>query len=249
MTPLATLLRQTEALDGLLGRVEALSLSRRDPVVVFDLDDTLLSTAQRHIRILREYAAEPSTRARHLEEAWKLVQIERSQLRYLITETAQEAGVWDPQVVLELKDYWFERFFKNEYIAGDDPLPGAAQYCQDVLARGAAVVYMTGRDEAMREGTISALTRHGFPLPGRDGVVLILKPAFHTPDLEFKTQSLRRLAEMGAVTGGFENEPAHVNLLQDFFPGSRMVFVDSRHSGKPVAPHPAIPWIKDFLRD
>ncbi len=247
MTPLA-LSRQTDVLEDLLGEVAALSRAGGAPLVVFDLDDTLLSTAQRHVRILREFASQPKVRALYPDEAWLLAQMEPSQVRYLIAETAREAGVDDAGLLEELKAFWFARFFTNEYLAVDEEIPGAADYCQEVEARGGRPVYMTGRDEGMRSGTLEALSRRGFPPPDGEKAFLILKPRFETPDLEFKTEALRRLGGMGRVAGGFENEPAHVNLLREAFPDSRMVFVDTRHSGKPVRPLPQIPWIKDFRR-
>lgn len=239
---------QAEVLDGILFEAEALSRNGLGPVVIFDLDDTLLSTARRHLRILREYAAWAQRRPQRVEDAFRLIQIEPQDLRYAITDTAKAAGVSDPRILEELRGFWFERFFKNGYLGADEPLAGAADYCQDLVSAGARVAYMTGRDETMREGTLSALARHGFPVPDGRGAELVLKPRFDTPDLEFKAEALRGLAVSGIVAGGFENEPAHINLFYEAFPGARMVFVDTRHSGKPVSPHPAIPWIRDFLR-
>src|SRR5437868_6144934 len=102
--------RQAEVLDGLLRSVEATA----DAVVVFDLDDTLLSTDTRHVRILREFAGQRSVRTRFLDDAWNLIQVEPALLRYSITDTARAAGVSDPAVLRELREFWFERFFANE---------------------------------------------------------------------------------------------------------------------------------------
>ena len=110
------------------------------------------------------------------------------------------------------------------------------------------MVYLTGRDAAMRPGTLGALGALGFPLPDVDGVDLILKPRFDVPDLEFKTEALARVAAIGEVAGSFDNEPAHVNFFYAAAPKSKTVFLDTKHSGKPVVPHPEIPWIKNFLR-
>ena len=248
MTPLEMLTCQTEVLDGLVDQVESLSRRGISPVVVFDLDDTLLSTDQRHIRILREFATQASVRSRYLKDAWSLIQIEPCLLHYCITQTAERAGVLDPEILKELREFWFARFFSNDYIKDDQATPGAADYCQELFARGATIVYLTGRDETMREGTLFALLRNGFPMPGASGVVLILKPRFDMPDFDYKANCLRRIEGMGPVAGGFENEPAHINLLHEAFPNSRMIFMESKHSGKPVTPHPKIARIKNFIR-
>lgn len=235
-------------LDALASEVSDLARRRKRPVAVFDLDDTLLSTAVRHLRILREFASRPEVRSRGPETAWTLGRIEAQVLRYSITDTALAAGVRDPELLKDLRAFWMDRFFANDYLLGDEPLAGAPAFCRDLRERGATVVYLTGRDESMRRGTLACLSRHGFPDPDGAGARLVLKPAFDTPDLEYKHEAVARVASWGAVAGAFENEPAHVNLFRDAFPEARVFFLDTKHSGKPVAPHPSAHWIRDFRR-
>lgn len=232
---------QKTRLDAVLDDVAA----RRGGIVVFDLDDTLFSTANRHLRILREYADLLETR--DPQAAGLLRAIERERLRYAIADTAKDAGVAEA-VVADLRRFWFDRFFKNHYLLEDDVVPGAPAYCAEVLARGGLIVYVTGRDEAMREGTEKSFSRHGFPEPDEKGVRLILKPAFETPDLAFKTEVLARLKAMGRVAASFENEPAHINMFREAFPEARHFLLDTKHSGKPVIPHPEVLRIRDFRR-
>lgn len=234
MTALAA---QAAILEAILGAVRA----RARAVVVFDLDDTLLSTARRHLRILREFASVRPAAA-------PLAALEPRQLLYSITETAKAHGLAEEALLKDLRDFWFSRFFTNDYLTEDEPSPGAALYCRDVLAGKGQVVYMTGRDEKMREGTLAALSAHGFPVPGTAGVTLMLKPHFDMLDAAFKDEALKRIAGMGEVVGSFENEPTHLNLFWAAFPKACHVFLDTKHSGKPVTPHPSAPWIKDFRR-
>lgn len=236
---MSAVISQAQALSHLVDEVASSVRRGGKPVVVFDLDDTLFSTAQRNLRILREFAASrpgvPSALAR----------VQPQMLRYAIADSARAAGVDEPQLLAELQAFWRARFFANEYLLTDEPLPGAVGYCEELARAGAALVYMTGRDEAMREGTERSLRGRGFPLRG---TALVLKPAFDTPDLEFKTRALAALPGHGEVRGAFENEPAHVNLFRDAFPEALMYFVETRHSGKPIEPHPSARRIKDFLR-
>jgi phosphoglycolate phosphatase-like HAD superfamily hydrolase len=217
--------------------LEALLSRASGAVVVFDLDDTLFLTAQRHLRILREYAAVDGA-------ARPLAELGPAALHYSIVDTAKAAGLDDAGFLSSLRDFWFARFFKNEYLSSDEPVPGAAQYCRELESAGARLVYMTGRDEAMRAGTESALAAHGFPTRHD----LILKPRFDTPDLEFKTAALARVREMGAVAGAFENEPLHVNLFRDAFPDALIFLLETKHSGRPVEPHPSAIRLRDFRR-
>jgi hypothetical protein len=232
---------QKAALDAVLADVAAAPGS----LVVFDLDDTVFSTNDRHLRILREYA--DLIQDREPDAAALLRAIERERLCYQITQTAQGAGVSEA-VVKDLKDFWFARFFQNRYLLEDSVVPGAPAYCAEVLARGGTLVYVTGRDERMREGTERSFVNHGFPPPDGASVRLMLKPRFDTPDHAFKSETLLVLAKMGRVAASFENEPTHINMFREAFPKGRHFLLETKHSGRPVIPHADVLRIKDFRR-
>ena len=235
---------QKDLLDNLLKEVETAVIAG-ETLVVFDLDDTLFLTTNRHLRILREYAQR--LESRDPASAGIVRAIARESLRYAITDTVKDAGLQE-ELVQDLKDFWFARFFKNPYLLEDDAIAGGAQYCREIVRRGARAIYMTGRDEGMREGTEAALARHGFPAADGKSASLILKPRFDAPDLAFKTEALAKLKELGRVAGSFENEPAHINLFRDTFPQARHFLLETKHSGKPILPHPDVHRIKDFRR-
>jgi hypothetical protein len=232
---------QKSALDAVLADVAAAP----GALVVFDLDDTVFSTNDRHLRILREYA--DLIQSREPEAAALLRAIERERLCYQITQTAKDAGVTEA-VTKDLKDFWFARFFQNRYLLEDSPVPGAPAYCAEVLARGGTIVYVTGRDERMREGTEKSFVNHGFPIPDGASVRLMLKPRFDTPDHSFKNETLGVLAKLGRVAASFENEPTHINMFREAFPKGRHFLLETKHSGRPVIPHADILRIKDFRR-
>ena len=228
-------------LSGVLARVRAGRSAGRLPLVLLDLDDTVLDTTQRHLRIMAEFAASRP-------QAGMLRAVSPAQVRYRVGDTARAAGLADEGLLSELGAFWSARFFKNEYLLLDTEVPGAAAFSRAVAAAGGVPVYFTGRDEAMREGTLKSLARHGFPMPdkGADAPRLVLKPRFETPDLAYKAEGLERLVREGSVEAGFENEPAHVNLFAERCPEAAMVFLDTKHSGKPVPVNAGIPAIKDF---
>ena len=232
---------QKAALDAVLADVAAAPGS----LVVFDLDDTVFSTNDRHLRILREYA--DLIESREPDAAAILRAIERESLRYQIVQTAAEAGV-DEALVKDLRDFWFARFFQNRYLLEDNVVPGAPAYCAEVQARGGVLVYVTGRDERMREGTEKSFVNHGFPQPDGKAVRLMLKPKFDTPDHAFKSETLLVLAKLGSVAASFENEPTHINMFRDAFPKGRHFLLETKHSGRPVIPHADVVRIKDFRR-
>lgn len=234
---------QKRLLDELLSETET-AARRAEALVVFDLDDTLFLTANRHIRILNEYAG--LIEAKEPRAAQLLRAIEHERLRYAITDTAKEAGLADA-LVKDLKDFWFARFFHNHYLLEDDAIAGGPAFVQEVLKRGGRAVYMTGRDEGMREGTEGSMKKRGYPLDGKSAR-LFLKPRFDTPDVQFKAECVEKLKVMGLVTGTFENEPAHVNLFAAGFPHARHFLVETKHSGRPVEPHQSTLRIKDLTR-
>lgn len=234
---------QKRLLDELLAETEAAARTG-EALVVFDLDDTLFLTANRHLRILNEYAGLIERKAPDAAQLLRAIQHEK--LRYAITDTAKEAGLAD-ELVKDLKDFWFARFFKNPYLLEDAAIAGGPAFVEEVLGRGGRAVYMTGRDEGMREGTEASFKKRGYPLDGKRAS-LFLKPRFDTPDVQFKAECVEKLKVMGLVTGTFENEPAHVNLFAAGFPSARHFLVETKHSGKPVAPHEKTIRIRDFVR-
>lgn len=230
---------QKELLDGLLVTVAAADAA----IVLFDLDDTLFSTANRHLRILREFAT--CVESKDAQAAGLLRALTRERLRYAIIDTVKDAGLAEA-LAKDLKNFWFARFFTNPYLLEDDIIAGGPDFVAEVVKLGGKAIYITGRDEGMREGTEASLARHAFPEPNGRRVHLILKPSFDTPDLAFKTGALRKLVDMGDVVGSFENEPAHANLFVEHFPQARHFLLETKHSGKPIVPHPTVSWIKDF---
>ncbi|MEQ1917748.1 MAG: hypothetical protein ABL955_01000 [Elusimicrobiota bacterium] len=233
--------RQKELLDALLDSVAA----HPGALVVFDLDDTLFSTNDRHLQILAEFAT--AIESQNARAAGIVRAIQREKLSYSIADTAKEHGL-DEALAKDLRNFWFARFFKNPYLLADSIIPGGPEFAAEVIKRGGRSFYMTGRDEGMREGTEASLLRHGFPDPDGKSAVLVLKPRFDTPDFAFKNEALHKIAEMGTVVGSFENEPAHVNLFVERFPKGRHFLLETKHSGKPVELHASVHRIKDFRR-
>jgi len=229
-----------------LARVRAAAGRGESSVVVFDIDDTLCSTKTRHLRILREFAAQKTLSEVHQGLAETLSDLKPHDLRYSITDTARAANVTDPELLDGLKAFWQDRFFKNEYLSADAPIPGAPEFVRAVVDAGGTAVYLTGRDETMREGTLGALQAAGFLLPDGGKVRLVLKPRYGMDDLAFKQESLQAIAKLGAVIAAFENEPSYINAMRERFPAMTAVLLKTQHSGKPVEPHPEVIEAFDF---
>ena len=153
-----------------------------------------------------------------------------------------------------LRRFWLERFFSSEYCTDDVPIAGAGDFLRKVQDRGGRILYLTGRHEEMRAGTIESFRRAGFPLPA-EGVELWLKPSRADDDDAWKDLCHTRLVEQqghrgGAAGGGlacaFDNEPLHVNAYQRAFPEAVVVHLDTDHSQRPVEVLLSIPSVLDF---
>lgn len=212
-------------------------------VGVFDLDGCLFDTRSRQVHIFREFASQTgnldvyAVKATHFTD-WDL------------GNTLRNAGISEERIsdmLDELKQFWFDRFFTSRYVQFDHAMPGAVDLVNRCRATGLKVVYLTGRDETMRAGTETSLKEFGFPLDG-DECRLIVKPDFKTDDTEFKDEALGVIAGMATPVLFMDNEPANVNKFHERYSEAMVVFVETDHSPRPDEPHESLPWLRSFSR-
>jgi len=222
------------AFNALLKRIETLRATGEEPLVVFDLDGTLYDNTHRTLRIILEFAHTHATR--HPELARRLATVAPGQLAYGVDDSLRAIGVTDEDLIKEVVDYWFARFFTNEYCFYDLPLAGALEVVLRVQAAGGMPTYLTGRDAPnMLLGTLGALQRDGFPV-GRVDTREILKPDFETDDNVFKKGVIAHLQRVGNVVASFDNEPGLCNLFKTTFPDALVGWLDTHCA--PGAPGP-----------
>jgi beta-phosphoglucomutase-like phosphatase (HAD superfamily) len=224
--------------------VDSVRAAGRLPIVLFDIDGTLLDPAARHQAIFRRYAEEHPGEAAALRAG--LERLPRSRYAYAPESTLARMGIADTALVRRVKREWVRHFFSNEYLDEDTPLPGATAYVNGLWERGAFIIYLTGRDlPRMLEGTAASLRDRGFPV-ARPRVSLVLKPDPGLGDAAFKGPALDGVAATGTVCGLFENEPGNLNLMAERFPEARAIFVDTNHSpgAPPVVARAA--WIRSY---
>ncbi len=212
-------------------------------VVVFDIDSTLLSTSERHLRILREVASE-------LQNHRMMEIVERvspADIGWSVHEPLARAGFSDRDALEYLNEAWWKRFFADSYCRVDVPTAGAVSFVNAVADAGGFVVYLTARVRSQQgPGTVDTLMRWGFPtLDGRS--MFVLKPCADAGDHGFKQEAIARIARLGPVVATFENEPHHANSFLAAFPDGVHVLLDTCHS--PGAPErdPGVHLIEDFV--
>lgn len=243
MTQSSLLLRQ------ILVKIEEFQNQGLRSLAVFDLDSTLFDVSPRVERIILDFAEESSSQRDFPEQIQLLKDIRTHRKDWGFQNALQRAGLdgKHPEFQEALRDYWYQRFFSNDYLQYDLPYDGAVEYVNAVANRGAEVVYLTGRDVA-RMGAGSALTlKHwGFPLDDSQ-TRLVLKPHKSMDDAEFKTDWFACLPQKHfSEVWFFENEPVNIHHLRSRLPEVNVVFFESTHAGKATAPED-IPKIMHFL--
>jgi hypothetical protein len=231
-------------LSEVLAEIARAAREDRRPVLVFDLDSTLFSTQQRNHVILHEFARDVGAPADLLAV---LERMAPADMGWNVVDDLRRRGFRHEPTLGRLRAFWRARFFRDEYLRHDLPLPGAAAFVKDAHDAGAVVYYLTGRDEpGMGRGTRGSLAAHGFPVDG-GRVHLRLKPRFEDDDLEFKRLAVAEIRTLGEVVALFENEPANANLFLESFPAARVFILETVCSPNPPPLAAGIFRLKDFL--
>jgi hypothetical protein len=236
---------QRALLDRIVARSRAKS-AEPPPVVVFDLDGTLMDNRPRTAVILQELARELRSEAHAAADLLAAARAE--ELAYLMTESLARLGVVDAALVERASDFWRARFFTDHYLRHDIALPGAVDFARACYEAGAIIVYFTGRDlPFMSLGSFQSLRDLGFPI-GVVGTELVCKPDAKIPDEEFKREEGPKLRRVGQVIAAFDNEPGNCNAFLEMCPAADVVFVDTQHL--PGAPplDKRVHVVRDFVR-
>ncbi len=199
-------------------------------LLVFDLDSTVFDNRPRQSRIVREYG-----------KAQKLAALEACEPKHWVSGWDLKAamiacGLSDAvatQHYDEAKKFWGARFFTSEYCLDDIAVPGAPEFLAAAVKTGAQVVYVTGRHEEMRDGSVKCMAKCGMPVPG-GSVSLVMKPTLRESDDTYKVSAHAQLAKMGTVIAAFDNEPTHANDYANKFTDAVVIHLATDHSGRPV---------------
>ncbi len=237
--------RRAPVLEEILEEVRASYNKQERPMVIFDVDGTLLDNRTRIQRILVEYAEAELKKARP-DEAKKIQNIQLDDIEYRVVDTLQGIGVDDSGIANNAMVFWGERFFTDAYLDYDVPTAGAVDFVRTLYSSGAKIVYLTGRDtERQLLGTVRALREHGFPI-GIQGTELIMKPTPQTQNAMFKQRVTNYLRHYGKVVATFDNEPGNINVYRRAFGKAICVLFQAKHSSDAPPLLPNITELKSF---
>jgi hypothetical protein len=211
-------------------------------LAVFDLDSTLFNVSTRTRQILNEFADAYS------QPALKSVEVKMED--WGIKEAVFRAGYTiekDQELLKNLRDFWRDRFFSNEYIHYDVPYAGAVAYVLELAETGCEIKYLTGRDQhRMGKGSEEVLKKWGFPCEKGQ---LILKPERTLDDELFKNDWFLALDRKPySKIYFFENEPVNINAVAKSCPEVEIIFIDTTHARKQEVTLPLLR-IKHFGRE
>lgn len=236
---------QVEFLERVLARSHP-SAHDRPPVVVFDLDGTLLDNRARTLQILRAYADE--VRGVFPDIAEGLGSLQRDDVAYMLADTLHGCGITRVDALQAISHFWREHFFAASSLVHDETVPGAVSFVRACHQSGATVVYFTGRDVSRLLGpTLDGLRDRGFPV-GVAGVECVFNPDATLPDEAFKRIAVTSLARVGHIVAFFDNEPANCNVALRHYPNALVGWVQTQHV--PASPdlEEGIAAITDFRR-
>jgi hypothetical protein len=241
-------------LDQVLDAVDQAVRSGTLPVLVFDLDDTLFSTAPRDLRIIHEFAADQAAAYRDFARVASKLSIH--DLGWSAVDSLRAAGLpADDASIGPFTDYWKATFFTDAYAALDLPNRGAAAFVNRCHEAGAMVVYLTGRclsrrglTPGMEQGTARALTTRGFPFwTGR--CQLVLKQDAAQADVDFKREALTGVRALGGqVLATFDNEPANAHMFNTSLPEAMNFWLKTSWDPADTASTDGLIALSDFRR-
>ncbi len=230
--------KTTICADDIFSMVDQDVAENKGIVVVFDLDSTLFNVSTRTQQIIAEFAQLAANQSNSPDLLKKLSTVQVAQSDWGLKESLMRVGFElheAPELFHKLKDFWFQKFFSNEYLHFDVPTQGAVSFVNRLnkhIQPDGELYYLTGRDEhRMGIGTREVLKKWLFP----SGTVQ-LKPHRELEDSKFKLDWTAELVAQKTKSQKdyrvyfFENEPVNLNLIGRTLPNLRLFFLDTTHS-------------------
>lgn len=193
--------------------------------VVFDIDDTLVDTRARTLALAKAFDKQRGTKA--------FSKLTLSKVGKSAKETCEALGV-DEKTAKAFNGYWNANFFAGKSFDKDAPIARTIALAKQSKAAGAEVVYLTGRTESVRPGTLAQLEKLG--LPDADDSHLVMKPKASVKTPEWKSGLLAQWAGESKL-GFFVTESRRdIAQVQADHPELPCVVLDSpfEHGGTPI---------------
>ena len=228
--------------DTLSGRISQVRESGKSPIMIFDLDGTLVEPHYRIYNIFVELAGELN-----LPDDAKSVIFDSNpdQYSYHPEETLENLGISE-ELISKIMSSWLGYFLSNRFLQYDRPMKGGYYFVRNILSLGVKVVYLTGRDVPnMGEGTRQWLEKFNF-LDRSGRTELIMKRDLSITNAESKHVACKEMNSSGEAVLVIDNEPKELEFMLNVFPESIGVLMDSPNSGIPAQLPPETFIIRQF---
>ena len=238
------------------GAIQAAETHR--PIIIFDLDHTLVDTNYRIAAILRDLGREL--------DLPQLLDLQHHQIESLKERDFAALKGLDSKFVESLigdhKDGTFQtslfgkRFcFDASYLPHDGLIPGGPEFVERLaLALDADIVYLTGRPRAQfQEGTMTQLAYFNYPGFGRRAhyrqrTDLFLRPVGFSGSVDdFKMGVISELVKKGPIVAIYDDSTRNVNRFRRELPPETVIVRLNHNVSDTEGLAPGIDQISNYL--
>jgi len=201
------------------------------PVLVFDLDETLIDSTPRKYMAFREAVESicgdmnrPSGFGCEAATAIHQAQFYALENHYAVLD------LFDSSTISSEWRATLDRTMTGIYLSGkglelDREIPGAAKFVQKMRALGAKVYFVSSRSKnTQRQGTLESLWALGLGSPNIDQELVLKVDGVRSIDFKKATFAMIH-KKPGHVVGVFENEPENMNAMVKEFSGALAYFI------------------------
>ncbi len=200
------------------------------PLIIADLDDTLLDRRPRMMKILADLIMDQNPEIPLTDDVrMKVANIKPRTMSLDLKQTLLNVGVDDETMLSWLLTEYKRHESSDQFIMFDLPLPGSVEFIKGLSTAGAMTMYLGGlrNMNKSRFGTERSISMYEFPAPRGEVGALFMSEDDVDDDLEFKRQLLDPIGKAGEVVAVFDNEPSACNLFKNKFPDATVVLVDT----------------------
>lgn len=239
----------TPIFDALALQVSDVLKAGRTPLVVFDVDDTLIDCRHRKSLVFHAFAQDKAHVEKWPDDVRKLKAHSWERLQYRVHDNLPPLSIADQIFGEELLSFWLKHYFTYPYLIQDKAFPGAQEFVKKCLDLGAHIVYLTARDHpGMYQGTVVALESLGFPIH-KPSIHVMLKQDVSQSDHHFKVEALEEIDRLGEVVASFENELPNLNAMAERFPKALMIWRKTLYAPNPPKPHARVLIMEKFSEE
>lgn len=214
------------------------------PVVVFNIDGTILDNSPRSLAIMRDFVESNPVEAAEIADS--VMALTPDQVDYYVVDTFKKCGLQNFFLLEAALRYWAENFFTARYTSLDMPITGAVDFVREIHDAGALIVYVSGRNrDVMLGATAESLRAAGFPV-ATTRTLLILSPCTAEAARLFKRHAYGEISRMGRVVGAFDDDAEEVVAMKRHWPEAEVVFFRTAASRVPESPAPEIDVVESY---